>query len=52
MYKALYYDNSKVKTISFRRILVLLHFNRYSRHGDIYFDDVSNLEIVRHIFML
>ena len=52
MYKAQYYDNSKVKTVSFHRILVLLHFNRYSRHSDIYFDDVSNLEIVRHIFIV
>ena len=28
MYKAQYCDNSKVKTVSFHRILVLLHFNR------------------------
>ena len=52
MYKAQYYDNYKVKTVSFHRILVLLDFNRYSRQIDIDFDDVSNLETVRHIFIM
>ena len=36
-------------TVSFHRILAMIHFNHYSWHSYIYFDDMSNVEIVRHI---
>ena len=52
MYKAQYYDNSRRKTVFFHRILAMIHFSHYSWHSDIYFDDMSNVEIVRHSFIV